>query len=615
MINHNSESPLVGLVLEVVSRFRGPLSAGLFAFVMAFPSVMAQERGGADGGRERSAPVVTAAASAGRVRFSSAGEVIQVRLEVFDAAGERVFDSGFLNGNLLDWPIQGQQGDRLADATYLCVATARELGGRHSRRAALLTVVSGRGTLEPLQVERLTAGRTQVSEAGRQATGAAPAGGDESLTVLAESEPVALAVTAHDGRGGKVVSTQGALTFGTGNVFSGADVERVRVTEDGRVGIGTDKPEATLDVAGVVRASAGFKFSDGTTLNSSGGRLTLTGASGDPAPVPNAAGTGTQDRLAKWSETGGAGALTDSAVVEAGGNVGIGTSSPAQALHVVGKTLIQNAGTAALFVVDRTDGKIASLGAGGVSSTFVYDETGIFKIESNSRANISQGVFGSGATTRLAIDGAGNVGIGTSNPLRALQIGPNINAAFTFEPSNASPNAGFIRFGDNAGWKLHFGRSRNGSLGSLNTGTLGVLMTLQDNGHLGLGTTAPQARLDVRGNIKPGTDGQLHAPGGEENLRIIRGVIAGNGSIIAGSGFTVTKPAEGNFKIVFNTPFAGPPAVTATAEYSCPILNCTAHSLAETNGVTSTFALILILDAENDNPRDYAFHFIAIGPR
>jgi len=76
----------------------------------------------------------------------------------------------------------------------------------------------------------------------------------------------------------------------------------------------------------------------------------------------------------------------------------------------------------------------------------------------------------------------GNVGIGTTNPLRTIQIGGSPDALFTVEPSNASPDAGYIRFGDQTGWKLHFGRSREFSAGPLNTGETGVLMTLHDTG-------------------------------------------------------------------------------------------------------------------------------------
>jgi hypothetical protein len=65
-----------------------------------------------------------------------------------------------------------------------------------------------------------------------------------------------------------------------------------------------------------------------------------------------------------------------------------------------------------------------------------------------------------------------------------LQIGEGFGPAFTISPSDASPNAGFIRFGDSTGWKLHVGRSREASAGPLNTGTTGVLLTIEDSGRI-----------------------------------------------------------------------------------------------------------------------------------
>ena len=64
-----------------------------------------------------------------------------------------------------------------------------------------------------------------------------------------------------------------------------------------------------------------------------------------------------------------------------------------------------------------------------------------------------------------------------------------------------SPNAGFIRFGDSTGWQLHIGRAREIGAGPLNTGTSGVLMTIQDNGNIGIGTTQPLEKLDIAGNL------------------------------------------------------------------------------------------------------------------
>ena len=80
-----------------------------------------------------------------------------------------------------------------------------------------------------------------------------------------------------------------------------------------------------------------------------------------------------------------------------------------------------------------------------------------------------------------------------------LQIGEGFGPAFTISPSDASPNAGFIRFGDSTGWKLHFGRSREVSAGPLNTGTTGVLLTIEDNGRIGIGDPAATCVLDWRG--------------------------------------------------------------------------------------------------------------------
>lgn len=86
----------------------------------------------------------------------------------------------------------------------------------------------------------------------------------------------------------------------------------------------------------------------------------------------------------------------------------------------------------------------------------------------------------------------------------SIQIGSSVNAAFNLQPADASPNAGYIRFGDQTGWKLHFGRTRESSLANgtpPNTGIAGVMVTIQDNGNVGIGTTTPTEKLVVNGNI------------------------------------------------------------------------------------------------------------------
>jgi hypothetical protein len=56
-------------------------------------------------------PLVTAAATAERVRFAAPNGVVQLRLEVYDGAGRKVFDTEQRGGSVLDWHLQGGAGD------------------------------------------------------------------------------------------------------------------------------------------------------------------------------------------------------------------------------------------------------------------------------------------------------------------------------------------------------------------------------------------------------------------------------------------------------------------------------------------------------------------------
>jgi hypothetical protein len=92
----------------------------------------------------------------------------------------------------------------------------------------------------------------------------------------------------------------------------------------------------------------------------------------------------------------------------------------------------------------------------------------------------------------------GNVGIGTTSPPDKLTVsGGNIQVTgagcdSVWRPGTASPNAGLITFGDGTGWKFHFGKnSDNGAT---------KFMTIQDNGNVGIGTTSPGYLLDVNGS-------------------------------------------------------------------------------------------------------------------
>ena len=132
---------------------------------------------------------------------------------------------------------------------------------------------------------------------------------------------------AHDGGGGLLVSGSGGLSFRLGDYFAGQDVERMRLSEQGNLGIGVATPKAKLDVDGVIRTSKGFRFPDGTLQTTAAGHGAPVGATAPGlTPVFDAlGGTGTTNFLAKWTSSTGIGSST---IVDVGGDIGVGTTTP-----------------------------------------------------------------------------------------------------------------------------------------------------------------------------------------------------------------------------------------------------------------------------------------------
>jgi hypothetical protein len=147
-------------------------------------------------------------------------------------------------------------------------------------------------------------------------------------------------------------------------------------------------------------------------------------------------------------------------------------------------------------------------------------------------------------------------------------------------------------------------RSSTGKL-LLQNGALSSALAIRGN-NVGIGTTTPLSKLDVRGDIRLGPTGQLRATSGEENLRIVRGVVGSQGNRIAGSGFAVSHPTTGEYTITFTPPFAGVPSVTAMVNLTSPAV----HILSTT--VTANRCELLSF---GNGEGDTDFQFIAVGPR
>ena len=99
-------------------------------------------------------------------------------------------------------------------------------------------------------------------------------------------------------------------------------------------------------------------------------------------------------------------ASADRLTINSSGNVGIGTSSPANKLSVS----------------DATNAFIAITNATAVKTSYI-GTTAAGDFEVNASAALANAIFKTVGSERMRIDSSGRVGIGTSSPARDLEIG------------------------------------------------------------------------------------------------------------------------------------------------------------------------------------------------
>lgn len=87
---------------------------------------------------------------------------------------------------------------------------------------------------------------------------------------------------------------------------------------------------------------------------------------------------------------------------------------------------------------------------------------------------------------------------------------------------------------------------------------------------------------------------------------IIAGTVNGAGTVVVGSGFTVTVNGTGDYTINFTTAFASAPSVVAITHLG------TADLIIAANGLPTTTACRLIIEIAGGGAFDATFSFVAI---
>jgi hypothetical protein len=139
----------------------------------------------------------------------------------------------------------------------------------------------------------------------------------------------------------------------------------------------------------------------------------------------NLTGTGSQDRIAKWTDN--AGTLGDSTISEVAGRVGIGVTSPTYKL-VVGPDIGPGLTTSDL-TVSKGSGQSVSIYVGANGSNgmnFGWDQ-GTQRAFVNAPVESPITFTHGGVSERMRISTNGNIGIGTNNPGSKLDVNGDLN--------------------------------------------------------------------------------------------------------------------------------------------------------------------------------------------
>ena len=402
------------------------------------------------------------------------------------------------------------------------------------------------------------------------------------------------------------------LIVGTENA-DGSHETKLVITDGGKLGIGVGEPQAYADVADDLVIGGG----DDQGLTIAGGVTGNIRFADGTAEEPSERGRISYDHAADKLILGAA--SEDRVWLTGQGHVGIGTDDPKAGLHVVtgsDASLGSNSGRLIINAVDglnlvmdgneiqaRDDGATSPLHLQAEGGSLVYNQH-------------------QGETQRITFVEQGAIGIGVDGPACPLHI--TNGAAATL-----SDESGFLLLGALSGTNLVMDNNevqvRNGGSGATlflqpEAGDINLAsggMWVGANGRVGVGTTSPSDPLEVRGNVRLGGSGNLYAPGGVNNLRIVVGRVLQNGDVAYGSGYDPDRTDEGRYRVDFDSAFASPPVVVVTS-IEQPLGGSSYDNLPTVHDLSSGGFRVRFKDTTPGSEGDYQdteFSFVAMGAR
>ena len=377
-----------------------------------------------------------------------------------------------VNGIIVDTDgeIKASTGDSIVireddGSAVITVDTAGKVGINTTAPGAQFDIRGPAGTgTAPAGVLRLSTAETSVVDADQlgRVEFIAPleAGGTDAILVGASIYAEADATFAADNNATELVFATGA---------SEAAAEKMRLTSDGKLGIGIATPASSLDVRGTMQVG----------VNDTGYDVKFFGA--------------TSGAYAEWDESADELELRGGAATP-----GKLLLSTAETTVVDGNKLgqidfqapVDSAGTDAILV--------------GASIYAEADAT------FSSSVNATELVFATGASEaaaeKMRLTSDGNVGIGVADPTTKLHVAGTlwVNAGYSDTIMDGTPGSNDTcnLIGSGGYWALRTDNTSKGiNFDIYAAGTPTVALKILQDGKVGIGTTSPAAILDVVGEV------------------------------------------------------------------------------------------------------------------